>query len=122
MALLGLEAFGVETVGEIPRGLPSLTLPDLSLMAALWPGALGITLMSFTETMAVGRAFAQSGEPARRPNRELLATGIATAGGALLGGMSRAAARRRWPNRLAVRHSWRARMSGATLHLLFPRP
>ena len=86
-SLLGLGAYGVETVGEIQRGLPALTLPDFSLMSQLWPGALGIALMSFTETMAAGRAFAQSGEPALRPNQELLATGIATAGGAVLGGM-----------------------------------
>ncbi len=88
MALLGLQAYGVEAVGTIPRGLPALTLPDLALTAQLWPGALGIALMSFTETVAVARAFAQSGEPALRPNRELVATGIATAGGALLGGIS----------------------------------
>src|SRR4030095_1647018 len=88
MALLGLQAYGVETVGAIPRGLPTLTLPDFALVAQLWPGALGIALMSFTETVAVARAFAQSGEPALRPNQELAATGIATVGGALLGGMS----------------------------------
>ncbi len=29
MALLGLQAYGVETVGAIPRGLPTLTLPRL---------------------------------------------------------------------------------------------
>ena len=88
MALLGLQAYGVETVGAIPRGLPALTLPDFALSAQLWPGALGIALMSFTETVAVARAFAQSGEPALRPNQELVATGIATAGGALFGGIS----------------------------------
>jgi sulfate permease, SulP family len=88
MALLGLHAYGVETVGAIPRGLPALTLPDFALTAQLWPGAMGIALMSFTETVAVARAFAQSGEPALRPNQELMATGIATAGGALLGGIS----------------------------------
>ena len=88
MALLGLGAYGIETVGEIPRGLPSLTLPDVSLAAQMWPAALGITLMSFTETMAAGRAFARSEDPVMRPNQELLATGLATAGGALLGGMS----------------------------------
>jgi sulfate permease, SulP family len=87
MALLGLGNYGVEAVGEIPRGLPKPTLPDFALLAQLWPGALGITLMSFTETMAVGRAFAQSGEPPVRPNRELVATGLATVGGAVLGGM-----------------------------------
>jgi len=87
MALLGLSSLGVEAVGDIPRGLPSLTLPDASLLATLWPGAAGIALMSFTETIAAGRAFARSDEPAPRPNRELLATGLANAGGALLGAM-----------------------------------
>ena len=60
---------------------------DFSLAADLWPGALGIALMSFTETIAVARAFAQSDEPPLRANQELLATGLATAGGALLGAM-----------------------------------
>jgi high affinity sulfate transporter 1 len=88
MSLLGLSSLGVEAVGHIPRGLPSLTFPDASLIATLWPGAAGIALMSFTETIAAGRAFAQSGEQAPRPNRELLATGLANAGGALLGAMA----------------------------------
>ena len=87
MALLGLGAAGVETVGQIPQGLPGLQWPDLSLAAALWPAALGIAVMSFTETAAVGRAFVAPGEPTPKPNRELLATGIATAGGAVLGAM-----------------------------------
>ena len=87
MALLGLQAYGVETVGTIPRGFPRLTLPDLSLVLQLWPGAMGIALMSFTETVAAGRAFAQSGEPPLRANLELLATGLATAGGAIVGAM-----------------------------------
>src|SRR5512144_1670759 len=43
--LLGLQARGVSTVGLIPRGFPSLTLPDLVLVAQLAPGALGIALM-----------------------------------------------------------------------------
>ena len=85
--LLGLQNHGVELVGQIPKGLPPLTLPDFSLLEQLWPGALGIALMSFTETIAAGRAFATSEEPPLRPNQELLATGLANAGGALLGAM-----------------------------------
>jgi SulP family sulfate permease len=84
---LGLQARGVELVGHIPQGLPSFTPFDVSLVAQLWPGALGIALMSFTETIAAGRAFATSEEPPLRPNQELVATGLATAGGALLGAM-----------------------------------
>ena len=85
--LFGLQAYGVETVGAIPQGLPSFTLPDFSLVAQLWPGALGIALMSFTETIAAGRAFATSEEPHPHPNQELVATGLANVAGALLGAM-----------------------------------
>jgi SulP family sulfate permease len=87
VSLFGLQAYGVRTVGQVPTGLPPLTLPDLSLIIQLWPAAVGIALMSFTETIAAGRAFAGSGEPTPQPNRELLATGLANAGGALLGAM-----------------------------------
>jgi high affinity sulfate transporter 1 len=83
----GLQARGVDLVGHIPRGLPPVTLPDVSLAARLWPGALGIALMSFTETVAAGRAFVLQNEPPPRANRELLATGVANLGGAFLGSM-----------------------------------
>ena len=84
---LHLQHRGVELVGHIPRGLPSFARPDLSLVTVLWPGALGIALMSFTETVAAGRAFARNDESAPRANQELLATGLANAGGALFGAM-----------------------------------
>jgi len=83
----GLQAAGVSTVGLIPRGFPSLTLPDLALIEQLVPGALGIALMSFTETIAAGRAFARPDDPPINPNRELVATGAANLGGALFGAM-----------------------------------
>ena len=87
MSVLGSGAYGVGTVGQVPTGLPSLTVPKLGLAVQLWPAALGIALMSFAETIAAGRAFARSGEPVPQANRELLATGLANAGGAFLGAM-----------------------------------
>ena len=83
----GLQALGVSVVGLIPRGFPPLTLPDLGLMAELAPGALGIALMSFTETIAAGRAFTRPGDPPIDANRELIATGAGNLGGALFGAM-----------------------------------
>ena len=83
----GLQALGVSTVGLIPQGFPALTLPDLTLVEQLVPGALGMALMSFTETIAVGRAFAAPGDPPINANRELVATGAANLGGALFGAM-----------------------------------
>ena len=83
----GLHALGVSTVGVIPRGLPAFTMPDLSLIERLIPGALGIGLMSFAETIAAGRAFAHPSDSPINANRELVATGAANLGGALLGSM-----------------------------------
>jgi sulfate permease, SulP family len=83
----GLPAMGVSTVGLIPQGFPSLTLPDPALIGQLVPGALGIALMSFTETIAAGRAFARPTDPPVNANRELVATGAANLGGALFGAM-----------------------------------
>jgi sulfate permease, SulP family len=84
---LGIAARGVSTVGHIPQGLPSLTLPDVHLVWALLPGALGLGLMSFTESVAAARAFIRRGEPSINANREFIATGAANIGGALLGAM-----------------------------------
>jgi high affinity sulfate transporter 1 len=86
--LFGLTDLGVAVVGAVPTGLPRLTLPDLALAHSLWAGAIGIALMSFTETVAAGRAFAKSDERVPRPNQELFATGIGNAAGAILGSMA----------------------------------
>ena len=85
--LLDLGSAGVSTVGHIPQGFPSPTLPDLTLMSQLIPGALGIALMSFTESIAAARAFSGRDDPPIRANRELIATGAANLGGAILGAM-----------------------------------
>lgn len=83
----GLNEAGVAIVGAIPTGLPSVTMPDLTLVLQLLPGAAGIALMSFTETIAAGRAFVGKEEPEINPNRELVATGLANLGGSLCGSM-----------------------------------
>lgn len=83
----GLQEKGVSLVGLIPQGFPSLTLPDPTLIAELVPGALGIALMSFTETIAVGRTFTAAGEPPVDPDKELVATGAGNLVGALFGVM-----------------------------------
>jgi high affinity sulfate transporter 1 len=126
MAAFQLGAHGVESVGAVPRGLPSFIAPDLSLVGVLWPGALGIALMSFAETAAVGRAFATGEDPPLKPNRELLATGLGNAGGAVLGampsggGMSQTAVNRLAGARTQAAGLVTAAMSLLTLLLLAP--
>jgi high affinity sulfate transporter 1 len=85
--LFGLAARGVETVGTIPPGLPHFTAPRLDLLPLLWAGAVGVALMSFTESIAVGRAFSQRGETRPEPNQELFALGAVNLAGGLFGAM-----------------------------------
>lgn len=84
---LGLKNLGLETVGTVDRGLPSLTMPDWSLAETMWLPALGIALMSYTESVAAMRAFARTTDPRPNPNQELLALGLANLGAGLFGGM-----------------------------------
>jgi high affinity sulfate transporter 1 len=86
-ALFGLQAQGVKLVGMVPPGLPVLAWPDMTLAASLWPAALGIALMSFTESVAAARTFWQRDDAPIDANRELFAVGIANVAAAVAGGM-----------------------------------
>jgi len=124
--LLGWQNAGIDLVGTVPSGFPRLTLPDLALAQQMWPGACGIALMSFTETIAVGRAFQASGEPLPRANRELLATGAGNLAGAFFGampsggGMSQTAVNRRAGARSQMAQAVTAATTLATMLLLAP--
>jgi high affinity sulfate transporter 1 len=86
-SLLGLEAAGVSVVGTVPGGLPAFSSPDRSLLLMLWPAALGIALMSFTETIAAARAFRREGEARVVSDQELVATGMGNVVGGFFGAM-----------------------------------
>jgi sulfate permease, SulP family len=124
--LLGLSARGVSIVGLIPQGPPQFTLPKLELVEQLFPGALGIALMSFTESIAAARAFAAQDDPPLDANRELLATGAANLAGALFGAMpagggtSQTAVVRATGGRSQVASLVTAASAGLTLLLLAP--
>lgn len=119
VAFFDLGSRGIDLVGAIPVGPPPITIPLLSLVSQMWPAALGIALMSFAETAAVGRAFIRSDEPPLRPNRELLATGVGNLAGAFTGcmpsggGMSQTAL-----NRMTGAHSQISCLVTATMTLL----
>jgi high affinity sulfate transporter 1 len=85
--LLALDARGVAVVGHMPSGLPGFRLPGPLMIEQLWPVAIGIALMSFTETVAVGRAFAAAGEPRPDADQELRALGLANIVGSMFHAM-----------------------------------
>lgn len=86
-AVLGLGALGVKSVGAVPSGLPALAMPELALAWQLWPAALGVALMSFTESVAAARTFCQRDDPPVNANQELLAVGAANVASAFVGGL-----------------------------------
>jgi SulP family sulfate permease len=79
---------GIKVVGDIPAGLPPLTLPtlDLSTLKALLPAALGISLVGYTEGFAGGQALASKRRERIDANQELLAFGMANLGASVTGG------------------------------------
>jgi SulP family sulfate permease len=86
--MLGLDAAGVRTVGEIPSGLPRPMLPgyDLADLVALLPTALVVALISFAESISIGKAIAGRSRETLDANRELLASGAANAAAGFVGG------------------------------------
>lgn len=86
-AVLDLGARGVAVVGEIPQGLPALTLPtELGLVGTLLPAALVITMVGFMESIAVAKVYARRNRYDLDSNRELVGLGLANVGAGLTGG------------------------------------
>lgn len=86
---LGLHQRGVEVVGLIHAGWPSLSVPRIGTdeLADLFVGAFGITLVLMAEALAAGRTFAAKHQYDINPNQELYAMGAANVASGLAGGI-----------------------------------
>ncbi|MFD1608720.1 SulP family inorganic anion transporter [Oceanobacillus luteolus] len=97
--LLQLHAFGVNIVGEVPKGLPTFSLPAFNMdsVIALMPIALTISFIGFMESIAMAKAIASKEKYKVVPNRELVGLGLANVAGSFFsaypvtGGFSRSA-------------------------------
>ncbi len=87
VAAFGLSSRGIGVVGPIPAGLPVPRLPDIRLhdLRELLLPAFSVLIVGFSDDVLTARSFARRGEEIR-PNRELLALGVANAGSSLLRG------------------------------------
>ncbi|HBO1710609.1 TPA: SulP family inorganic anion transporter [Pseudomonas aeruginosa] len=81
-ALLGLDRYGVELLGEVPAGLPQLSWPQTSLeeLKSLLRDASGITVVSFCSAMLTARSFAARHGYSINANHEFVALGLANIG------------------------------------------
>ncbi|HBO2801699.1 SulP family inorganic anion transporter [Pseudomonas aeruginosa] len=81
-ALLGLDRYGVELLGEVPAGLPQLSWPQTSLeeLKSLLRDATGITVVSFCSAMLTARSFAARHSYSINANHEFVALGLANIG------------------------------------------
>ncbi|MGH7179193.1 MAG: SulP family inorganic anion transporter [Tepidisphaeraceae bacterium] len=80
-----LAGHGVKMLGEVPRGLPSIGLPALSLadLNDLLPLAMACFLLGAVETAAIGRMFALKHGYRFDPNQEFLALAASNAAAGL---------------------------------------
>ena len=81
-ALVDLNSYGVHIVGDIPAGLPPLGFQNVSLVEILnlIPGAIGILLVAFAESVAAARTYAKKHGYEIRASQEMIALGVANFG------------------------------------------
>lgn len=87
--LLGLEARGVEVLGQLPGGLPplaALPLLDLELIGQLANGALALAIIGLVEAVAIARAVATNSRQRLDSNQEFVGQGLANIAAGLLSG------------------------------------
>jgi len=87
---LHLDAHGVDTVGNVPAGLPSLHGLDLSVhdLWVLLPSAAGMMLVIFSEALGAAQNFADKYGYQLDPSQDMIALGLANLGSGLLGGLA----------------------------------
>jgi sulfate permease, SulP family len=89
-AALDLSQHGVEIVGEVPSGLPSLGVPDIQHgdVVTLIAAAAGMLLVIFSESLGAAETFAAKHGYDIDPNQELIALGVANVGSGAMGGLA----------------------------------
>lgn len=83
-----LGAHGVALVGEIPQGLPPLTIPtfDLDIWFSLAGSALLISIIGFVESISVAQTLAAKRRQLIVPDQELIGLGASNVASAFSGG------------------------------------
>lgn len=78
MVTTGLEKAGVDVLGKVEGGAPTLTWPviDWSMWMALIPSAIALTMITTAEGLLVSRSYGEKRGYPTSPNRDLFAFGL----------------------------------------------
>jgi high affinity sulfate transporter 1 len=89
-AVFGLADSGVATVGALPQGVPTPTFPwtNAGDVVPLLIAAVGITLVSLTDTIATATSFAVRRGDEVEPNQEMIGMGAANIAAGLFQGFA----------------------------------
>jgi SulP family sulfate permease len=84
----GLADYGVKIVGDVPRGLPPLTLPVFSgeVWSQLFGAAVLISIIGFVESVSVAQTLAAKRRQRIVPDQELIGLGASNIAAAISGG------------------------------------
>ena len=84
-----LAASGVQVVGDVPKGLPPLTMPSFSMDT--WSNLIGaavlISVIGFVESVSVAQTLAAKKRQRIDPDQELIGLGAANLGASFTGGL-----------------------------------
>jgi SulP family sulfate permease len=85
---LGQAQTGITTVGALPRSLPPLSAPDVSLSAIkdLAPAALAATLFALTEAVSIARSLSARSGQHLDGNQEFIGQGLSNLAGSFFSG------------------------------------
>lgn len=78
MVTTGLEKAGVDVLGAVEGGAPTLTWPiiDWTMWMALIPSAIALTMVTTAEGLLVSRSYGEKRHYPTSPNRDLFAFGL----------------------------------------------
>ena len=99
LAVVVFEPNGVSVVGVLPQGFPHPSFPSVGLsdMSQLLAGALGVALVSFTDTSVLSRTFSLRRGDHVDENQELIALGLTNVAAGFFQGFSSSASSSRTP-------------------------
>ncbi len=82
--IFGQERTGIATLAALPRGLPPLSAPDLSIgtIRQVLPVAIALAMLSLTEALSIARSLALKTEQRIDTNQEFVGQGLSNVVGA----------------------------------------